>query len=188
MTLYGKFKKLDINFSSLNLESGGGKYFCTPNGARIIGREGVDGIHYCFVKGFGDMVFAVNPSNSDGYVHPLAESFKDFLRLLISCGRTAVLEQALTWNKDEFYEFIKACPLDKGQKALLETIGKSLDLTPMEDPYEYIEALQRSFDCKRLRFSKEYYALVSDSPPSQPEQRVYFSGGFGRHRGRDERL
>ncbi|WP_222860695.1 hypothetical protein [Paenibacillus antibioticophila] len=46
-------------------------YFCTPKGARMIGWAGVDGIHFCFVRGFGEMVFAVSPMNTAGnYVHP----------------------------------------------------------------------------------------------------------------------
>ncbi|RAZ07218.1 hypothetical protein DK853_53380, partial [Klebsiella oxytoca] len=51
MTLYEKFKNLHIDFSSLGLEQGGSRsdYFCTPKGAKVIGWEGVDGIHYCFV-------------------------------------------------------------------------------------------------------------------------------------------
>lgn len=36
-------------------------YFCTPKGARIFARSGVDGIHFCFVRGFGETVFAVSP-------------------------------------------------------------------------------------------------------------------------------
>lgn len=55
MTLYEKYKKLDIDFSQLSLEPGdtSGGYFCTPKGAEVIGWAGVDGIHCCFVKGFG---------------------------------------------------------------------------------------------------------------------------------------
>lgn len=57
MTIYQKFKKLKIDFSAIEFEQAGDddKYFCTPIGARIIGRAGVDGIHYCFVRGQGDM-------------------------------------------------------------------------------------------------------------------------------------
>lgn len=43
MTMYEKFKKLDIDFSQLGLEQGDthGDYFCTPKGAEVIG--GADG-------------------------------------------------------------------------------------------------------------------------------------------------
>lgn len=54
-------------------------YFCTPKGAAIFGWAGVDGIHYCFIRGFGGMVFAVSPMNAaPDCVHPLARDFADF--------------------------------------------------------------------------------------------------------------
>ena len=53
-------------------------YFCTPVGARIIGWTGVDGIHYCTVPQFGDMIFAVSPMNFGDCVHPIARDFEDF--------------------------------------------------------------------------------------------------------------
>ena len=60
-------------------------YFCTPKGARIFARSGVDGIHFCFVRGFGETVFAVSPMNGrENCVHPVAKSFRDFLRLLLA--------------------------------------------------------------------------------------------------------
>ena len=68
MTTYQKFKKLKIDFSAIEFEQAGNedKYFCTPIGAHLIGRAGVDGIHYCTVRGQGEMVFAVNPTNEIG--------------------------------------------------------------------------------------------------------------------------
>ncbi len=46
MTIYNKFKKLDIDFSQLGLGQGDNSpYFCTPKGAKIIGWAGIDGIH-----------------------------------------------------------------------------------------------------------------------------------------------
>lgn len=32
------------------------RYFCTPVDAELIFRTGVDGVHYCRVKGFGETV------------------------------------------------------------------------------------------------------------------------------------
>ena len=98
-TLYQKFKNLPINFSVIGLEQTPttSDYFCTPKGASIIGWAGVDGIHYCFIEGFGDMVFAVSPCNLPGdYVHPLAETFEDFLRLMLMCSGLDAMEQGLT--------------------------------------------------------------------------------------------
>ncbi len=196
MTLYEKFQTLKLDLSQLGLENSREneetRYFCTPKGAQVIGREGVDGIHYCFVKGFGETVFAVSPMNAPGeYVHPLARNFEDFLRLLLACGGTAAIEQAWMWNRGEFDAFLATNPPDSEQRVVLDTLRDALSLSPMEDPYGYIRELQASFDYAKIPYTREYYDLVSDAPeaqepPERPEWRVYFDGGFGsRHRGRD---
>ena len=65
-TSYSQFQKKHIDLTPVGLEKSTdpGTYFCTPKGASIIGFAGVDGIHYCFVRGFGEMVFAVSPMNT----------------------------------------------------------------------------------------------------------------------------
>lgn len=93
-----KINEYNIDLSSLGIvaDEDAPLYFCTPKGARVIGWAGVDGIHYCFVRGFSDMVFAISPMNLPGnYVHPVARNFTDFLQLLLACGDAAALEQAL---------------------------------------------------------------------------------------------
>ena len=95
-TSYSQFQKKHIDLTPVGLEKSTdpGTYFCTPKGASIIGFAGVDGIHYCFVRGFGEMVFAVSPMNTaPDYVHPLAKDFTDFLRLLLR------VEMPLLWNR-----------------------------------------------------------------------------------------
>lgn len=82
---FEKFLRSGIDLSSIGIErrEDNASYFCTPKGASIFGWAGVDGIHYCFVRGFGGMVFAVSPMNSaQDFVHPIARDFADFLRLL----------------------------------------------------------------------------------------------------------
>lgn len=195
MTLYEKFKKLDIDFSQLSLEQSDirSDYFCTPNGAEVIGWTGVDGIHCCFVKGFGEMVFTVSPMNTQGnYVKPVAHTFEDFLRLLLACGGVAAVEQAWMWNRGEFDAFLETYPPDAEQRTVLNALMDKLSLTPMDNPYGYIKEVQSSFDYGRLSFSEEYYELVFDEPetqepPERPEWRVYFESGFGiYHRGHDK--
>jgi len=192
MTTYEKFRKLDISFSEICLEPADDyNYFCTPKGAKVIGCEGVDGIHYCFVKSFGEMVFSVNPSNLPGeYVHLLARSFEEFLRLLLACGSMAALEQAWMMNREEFDDFLKTNPPDPEQQAIFDIISEKLNLSPMENPYEYIKEVQSAFDYEQIPYSKEYYDLVSDvpEPPKPTEWKVYFSDGLGcwRHYGHDK--
>lgn len=193
MTMYEKYKKLDLDFSQLGLEPGDARsdYFCTPKGAEVIGWTGVDGIHCCFVKGFGEMVFAVNPSNLPGdYVHPLARSFEDFLRLILACGLDAA-EQAWMWNRGEFDAFVETYPPTQPQRAALDGIRDNLGLTPMEDPYGYIKGVQSGFDYGKIPYSKEYYELMPEpepeGPPERPEWKVYFENGFSsRHFGHDK--
>ena len=110
-------------------------YFCTPRGASIIGCAGVDGIHYCFVRGFGETVFAVSPMNAaPDFVHPLAKSFEDFLRLLLACGDAAALEQAWMLDKTQFESFLKENPATEDQKETLAEIAEKMKLTAMEHP------------------------------------------------------
>ena len=191
MTLYEKYCGLDIDLSRLGLERGDtqGGYFCDPVGAEVIGWAGVDGIHVCFVEGFGEMVFAVSPENLPGeYVHPLARSFEDFLRLILACGLDAA-EQAWMWNRGEFDAFLETYPPTEGQRAVLDALAQALALTPMDDPYGYLKEVQSSFDYGALKFSDEYYDLVGEpepeGPPEKPEWAVYYEGGFGRHWGHD---
>jgi len=99
-TPYERYLKLNNDGSRVGLERGESErnYFCTPKGAEVIGWGSVDGIHYCFVRGFGEMVFSVSPMNTPGnYVHPVARDFRDFLRLLLACGDTAALERVYVY-------------------------------------------------------------------------------------------
>lgn len=186
MALYEKFRGLNLDFSRLGLERGDarGGYFCTPVGAEVIGWEGVDGIHYCFIEGFEEMVFAVNPSALPGeYVHPLARSFEDFLRLLIACGSTAAAEQAHQWDREQFDAFVA----DNPPAPEIGALRDKLSLTPMDDPYGYIREVQACFDYSKIPFSDEYYENLPPEyqMPERPEWKVYFDGGFnGRHTGR----
>ncbi len=192
---YQKFLEYQIDLSGLEVipSSNMEPYFCTPKGAKIFGRAGVDGIHYCFIDGFGDMVFTVSPMSTPGnYVHPVAESFEDFLRLLLACGGAAAVEQAWMWNRGEFDAFLETYPPAPEQQVILDALRDKLSLTPMEDSYGYIRRVQSSFDYGKIFYSKEYYDTVPDEPetqepPERPEWKVYFENGFGScHRGHDK--
>lgn len=53
------------------------------------------------------------------------------------------------------------------QEALLADLARAFQLTPMEDPYAYVRALQAGFDGSRIAFSPEYYDALglAPSPP-----------------------
>ncbi|HHV08919.1 MAG TPA: hypothetical protein GXX75_01385 [Clostridiales bacterium] len=187
VTMYEKYLKLNIEGSHIGLEYGVGKnnYFCTPKGASVIGWAGVDGIHFCFVRGFGEMVFAVSPMNTPGnYVHPLAQNFKDFLRLLLACGHTAALEQAWRWDQAQFDGFLGENAPTAEQSVALDIIREKLSLTPMDRPFTYIKGLQAGFDYRRIKYAEDYDDFVP-AEPQMPEWKVYFDGNFCGHHGRE---
>ena len=137
MNLYQRFKKLNIDHSAIGLEQSDDPvtYFCTPKGAVAIGWAGVDGIHYCFVKGLDEMVFAVNPTNDSGdYVHPIARSFEDMLSLLLACGSMDAIEQAHMWDEAAFEGYVKENQPGEEQTAAMAVIREQLGIEPMEYP------------------------------------------------------
>ena len=190
MTIYQKFLRLGISLASVGIESGNDDvlYFCTPKGASIIGWAGIDGIHYCFIRGFGEVVFAVSPMNTaPDFVHPLAENFTDFLRLLLACGDAAALEQAWMWEKVQFESYLEENPVTENQKETLAEIAEKMKLTAIEKPWEYIKSLQSSFDYSKIKYTEEYYDIDMNpaAESTVPEWKVYFEGNFWGHQGRD---
>lgn len=185
--LYEKYRKLDIDASLIELQVGDptSDYFCTPKGAKVIGWAGVDGIHVCFVRGFGEMVFAVSPMNLPGdYVHPIAKDFEGFIGLLLACGDIAAMEQAHRWDEQQFDAFMVENQPTQEQKAVLDSIREQLSVPPMEYPFAYIKHLQAQFDYSRLRFPDDYNEYVS-SQPETLEWKVHFEGGFGKGHARE---
>ncbi len=180
-SIYQKFLKKEINLAPLGVakHTDDITYFCTPKGANIIGWAGVDGIHYCFIRGFGEMIFAVSPMNIfPDYVHPIAENFSDFLRLLLSCGDCAVLEQAWQWDKAQFETFLKEYPPSDEQKAILSELAEKMNLTPLEQPWQYIKEVQSNFDYSKIKYTEDLYDLDMNPDMPTPEWKVWFEGGF----------
>ncbi len=186
---YQKFLEKNIDISELGVftKIDFPNYFCTPKGAEIFGSAGVDGIHFCFVKGFRETVFAISPMNIGDYVHPVARSFYDFLRLLISCGDSAAIEQAYAWDRPQFEAFLQDNPILPEAQDTINIIMQKMDLSPMEDPFSYIKQLQAEFDYSKIKFTDEYYEFVMPEPdiPDIKEWKVYFDGDFLYHEGHD---
>ncbi len=165
-------------------------YFCTPVGARMIGRVGVDGIHFCDVPQSGrDTVFAVSPMGDAPYVCAVSDDLEDFLREVYTCGSASAVEQ-LTWMEPQqaadflrndhilqssddpealqqanlYFGMDADAPVDETfraqQRQALETLRAAFSLTPISDIYDHVKAVQRSFDIKTLTFSQEYYDLL----------------------------
>ena len=169
--LYEKYKKLNIDHAAIGLEmsSEESTYFCTPKGAKIIGWAGVDGIHFCFVRGLGETVFAVNPMSAynDDYVNPVANSFEDFMRLIVTCGSANPVEQIVWMSKQRFEEHLRTekSVQTKEQEKVLEQLKTAFELTAMEKPYEYVKNIQKDFDDSKIKYSDEYYDIKGIEKP-----------------------
>ena len=187
---FKKFLQSGLSLSTVGVEHCEDKepYFCTPKGASIFGWTGVDGIHFCFIRGSGSMVFAVSPMNeASDFVHPLARNFADFLRLLLACGDVAALEQAWMWREAQFETFLRENPPTQEQREQLAEAASELKLSPMEHPWAYIKELQASFEYSKIKYTEEYYDVVGEPEIENihPEWKVYFKGSFWGHSGRE---
>lgn len=175
MTIYERFRQLPIDPRWIGLERGemNPQYFCTPSGAQIIGWE--NSIHYCFLPGYGEMVFAVNPEScADAFVYPLAKDFSDFLRLILACGSTTAAEQIILWDRESFESFLHSDDnaILPQQEQVLDVIREQLRLLPMADPFACVKALQAQYsDLSLIRYSDEYYDTLGLPRPdgTQPE-------------------
>lgn len=188
--IYQKFLRKNISLAPMGVEcrEDNTPYFCTPKGASIFGWTGVDGIHFCFIRGFGGMVFSVSPMNgAPNYVHLLAKDFLDFLRLILACGSAAAVEQGWMWDETQFETFLRENPLTQAQRQAMEEISEKMKLTPMEQPWAYLKALQSAFDYSRIRYTEDYDDVTRNPTAEQapPEWKVYFEGNFWGHHGKD---
>ena len=175
--LYEKYKNLKIDGSWIGLEAGAQTpYFCTPIGAEIIGWD--NGIHYCFIKGFGDMVFCVNPEPCCDYnVYPIARNFCDFLGLILATGNTNTLQQIIWWDKKRFEDFVNSTEEQEYRvrpevQGVLSTIRKGIDIAPIDTLFEYIKDLQSNFPYEQIPFTNEYYDTLGIERPdgTEPEE------------------
>ncbi len=165
---------IDLTPLGMDLKAKEAPYPCTPKGASILGWSGVDGIHYCRIRGWGETVFAVEPARgAAGAVHPLAWNFRDLLRLLLYAGSMAALENAWRWDDGQWAAYCREHPPGEAQRAVLARIAKEMGLSPMEEPWRYIRRLQAEFDASA-------FASTDQPPAGRPAPwRVYFHGGFG---------
>ncbi len=189
MTIYQKFRKLNINHAMIGMEQQESQptYFCTPIGSKIIGWAGVDGIHYCTIRGFGEMIFVISPMNlPEDYVHPIARNFEELLGLLLSCGSMDAIEHVHKWDKTQFEEYVKENQTSHEQTAILNVIKERLDIKPMNDPFSYIKNLQADFDYTKIKYPPEYYDINMNPEAEEQvtEWKVTYDGGFWRNKGR----
>ncbi len=165
---YEKYVALPIDKGLLCLERGDitVPYFCYPVNAEPIGLEGC--ILYCFLPEYGEMVFACNPEScADQNVYPLAANFEDFIRLILACGTANPVEQIIWMDKSKFEEHManEEKILTDEQKAAAQRLQRELGLLPMENPFEYVKAVQKDFDGSNIQYRDEYYEATGLENP-----------------------
>lgn len=166
---YEKFKVLNIDTSAIGLSSENSpQYFCTPINSTIIGCD--NSIHYIFIDGFGETVFAVNPETCcDFYVYPLAHNFSDFLSLILATKGTNTLQQIIQWDKSQYTSFINAPDeieyASRKDVQIALTAIQSLGIRPMIQPFEYVKAIQKKFDYSKIPFNDDFYDITGNERP-----------------------
>ncbi|MCQ2431684.1 MAG: sodium ion-translocating decarboxylase subunit beta [Clostridia bacterium] len=186
--LYPAFRRMRIRHGDIGLEQRKNEatYFCTPRGAEILGWAGVDGIHYCRIPEFGEMIFAVSPMNTPECVRPIAKNFRDLLCLLLTCGDMAVPEQCPGWEREQYDAFLRDYPITEAQRSVLDKLRTKFALQPIEDVYGYVKALQAEFDPGAIPYTEDYYDIDMNPAAGRRETEetpapwaVSFRGGFG---------
>ena len=162
-TVFEQYKALNIDGSLISLEQVEEvyPYFCYPTNAKAIGFDGC--IMYCFIDGYGEMVFASNPETcADAHVYPLARSFKDFIGLILACGSSTPIEQIVWMNKEQFEQHMKAEKAIRTdtQNKVLQQLKIKMDISPIEYLFEYVKEVQRDFDGSNIAYSDEYYDVL----------------------------
>ncbi|MBE6813756.1 MAG: sodium ion-translocating decarboxylase subunit beta [Ruminococcaceae bacterium] len=176
------FKKTKIDLSLLGFDMNGDfeLYYCTPKKAQILASSGVDGIHYCIIPQFGEIIFAVSPMNFGDCVHPIARNFEDLLCLLLHCGDIAALEQCYAWDEEQYKAFLTDNPATEKQQAVLSEIKSKCGLEPISDSFAYVKELQAEFDLSQIPYTEDYYdpEMNAAAPEVPAEWAVYFEHGF----------
>lgn len=162
--VFESFSKLDLKTNLIGLEKTDGEdYFCVPIGARVFAALGVDGVQFCFIDGFDEMVFSISPDAvNEKYVNPLAYTFEDFLALILSCKNANPIEQIYWQPKEQFIDFLQKdmTNVTEEQKSALVQLQMKLGITPMAEPYDYVQKVQASFDYSKIKYSDEYYDVM----------------------------
>ena len=161
-----KLKDLEVDNTLIGLWKGF-KFpdlYWTPPGAEIIAWN--HALHYCFIAGFDDTVFCVNPENKmDKQLYPVARSFTDFLRLILATGTADLIYPVIEWDEAEFNrhmndaKHLEAKNSPKTQE-VLNTIAQAFELEAMQNPYGYLKTLQESFAYEKLPLSPAKRASI----------------------------
>ena len=118
------------------------------------------------------MVFACNPESCAAQnVYPLAATFEDFIRLILVCGTANPVEQIVWMDKNKFEKHMasEAKILTNEQKNAVQQLQRAFDLSPMENPFEYVKGIQKDFDGSKIQYSDEYYEVTGIENPKRAD-------------------
>lgn len=176
MTIYERFcgSSLDTAAIGLATEPEAAGHPFTPLGAHIIGWTGRDYVHFCFVEGFGETVFAVDPAAGEP-VYPVANTFSEFLGLILACRGTEAILNAWCCSSLRFSRFLAQQRLSYKQQSILRAIANAYAPPAIVSPFSYLMEIRRSFDGRRLAFSPE---AAEAGLPLPYKFTAAFSGSF----------
>lgn len=181
--LYRKFRRSSLDMTPLGLITGpdesGSVY--TPARARMVawGRDG--SFHFCQVEGFGDTVFAVDPSAPPGdCVHPVAKDLPDFIGLLITCADAGLIARAYQLSGYLFERQRGLIRRNARTNAVLRAVANNFHPPLIDDPYAYITGLQAGFAYETLPLRPDYFEWCPIRP-GMLRWDVGFGTGFADH-------
>lgn len=181
MYLYQKFRNSSLDTSTLGLYCGSdiSDSVYTPTGYRILGWTGNAGVHFCQITGFGDAVFAVDPSAPPGdCVHPVAKTLTDFIRLIHDCRSAEIVYRTYQWSRSRFEGAVNAIRPDYKMSSVLRALDNIYHPGPIVDAYSYITQLQQDFDYNSLPLHPDYFEWCPVRPGA-PRWDVGMNSAFG---------
>lgn len=160
MDLYRKFRNSSLDTAPVGLWSGEeiSNNVFTPSGARIVAWCVESDSHFCQVEGFGDMVFAVDPSAPPGdCVHPVASTLSDLIGLMTVCRHADLILNAYRWSSTLFTKHMEAIKPSYKTRSVLRALENTYHPPKIRDPYSYIMSLQKDFDYTALPLHPDYF-------------------------------
>ncbi len=181
--LYHKFRRSSLDISPLGLITGPDESdsVYTPARYRIVAWGADLSFHFCQVEGFGDTVFAVEPSAPPGdCVHPVAKNLQDFIGLVIACADASLIARAYRLSSFLFDRQLANVRHTVRVKAVLRAVENNFHTAALENPYEYITAQQKTFSYDALPLRADYFEWCPIRP-GMLRWDVGFGTGFADH-------
>ena len=162
--IFKRYEALNIDTSLIGLEKTKGEsYFCVPKGAVIFAGLGVDGVQFCFIEGFKDMVFIISPEAiNEKFINPVSNNFEEFLGLILACKNANPIEQIYWTRRSNFLKFLAddIKYVTQEQEEVLQLIERELGIKPISNPYDFVKKIQEEFDYGKIQYSDEYYDVL----------------------------